>query len=212
MSLILHGYWRSGPSYRVRIGLNLKGVAYETRPVNLLKSEQSAPAYRALNPQGLVPSLQVEGRVLTQSSAILEWLEETYPDPPLLPVSPLDRAAVRAVCAAVGADTHPLHNLRVGAEVKALGGDAAAWNARWIVEGLRALEPLLSALPGPCAFGLEPGMADAYLVPMAYSARRFGVDLTPYPRVSAALQAAEANPAVAAAHPDRQPDAQPSAS
>ena len=205
--MILFGYWRSGPSYRVRIGLSLKGVAYETRPVNLLQMEHCAAAYRATNPQGLVPSLEVEGRILTQSSAILEWLEETHPDPPLLPVTPTDRAAVRAVCAVIGADTHPLHNLRVGTEVKALGGDPAAWNSRWITKGLDALEALLSALPGPYGFGPKPGMAECYLVPMAYSARRFGVELATRPRLSAILDLAEAHPAIAAAHPDLQPDA-----
>ena len=209
MSLVLHGYWRSGPSYRVRIGLNLKGLAYETRPVNLLRSEQSAPAYRAINPQGLVPSLDVDGRILTQSSAILEWLEETYPEPALLPAEAADRAIVRAVCAVVGTDTHPLHNLRVGTEVKTLGGDTNVWNARWMTAGLEALEPMLRALPGPYAFGAAPGMADCYLAPMAYSARRFGVELALYPRVRAAVETALGHPAIAAAHPDRQPDAQP---
>ena len=209
MSLVLHGYWRSGPSYRVRIGLNLKGLAYETRPVNLLRSEQSAPAYRAINPQGLVPSLDVDGRILTQSSAILEWLEETYPEPALLPAEAADRAAVRAVCAVVGTDTHPLHNLRVGTEVKTLGGDPNVWNARWMTAGLEALEPMLRALPGPYAFEAAPGMADCYLAPMAYSARRFGVELAPYPRVRAAVETVLGHPAIAAAHPDRQPDAQP---
>jgi maleylpyruvate isomerase len=209
MTLILHGYWRSGPSYRVRIGLNLKGLSYETRPVNLLDKAHRGEAYLALNPQGLVPSLQVDDGILTQSSAILEWVEETWPEPPLLPASRLDRAAVRAICAVVGSDTHPLHNLRVGAEVKALGGDPASWNSHWITVGLKALEPLLAVLPGPFALGDAPGLAECYLVPLAYSARRFGVDLTPFPRLCAILAQAEAHPAVLAAHPDRQVDARP---
>jgi maleylpyruvate isomerase len=209
MALILHGYWRSGTSHRVRIGLNLKGVVYETRPVNLLKGEHTGAAYRALNPQGLAPSLEVDGRVLTQSSAILEWLEETYPDPPLLPADPFDRAAVRAIAAVVGADVHPLHNMRVGREVQALGGDPKAWNARWITAGLDALEPLLAALPPPEAPGWRPGLAECYLVPLGYAADRFEVDLQPYPRLAARLAQAQAYPAIAAAHPDRQPDAPP---
>ena len=207
--LILHGYWRSGPSYRTRIALALKGLEYEQRPVNLLKGEQRSEAYRALNPQGLVPALEVDGRLLTQSGAILEWLEEVRPDPPLLPRDPFDRAELRAMCWVIGADTHPLHNLRVNVEVKALGGDAAAWNRRWVEEGLAALETLLERRAGAYAFGDSPTLLDCYCVPMAYSARRFGVDLTTYPRFDAAVKAAEAHPDIARAHPDRQPDAVP---
>ena len=207
MRTVLHGYWRSGPSYRVRIGLALKGVAYETQAVNLLQGAHRAPAYRALNPQGLVPALEVDGRILTQSSAILEWLEEARPDPPLLPADPFDRAEVRALCAAIGTDTHPLHNLRVGEAVKALGADPAAWNRQWIEEGLKGVEALASARAGRYAFRDRPTLADSYFVPMAYSARRFGVDLGRFPRFASAVAEAEAHPAIASAHPDLQPDA-----
>ena len=207
MALVLHGYWRSGPSYRVRIGLALKGLAYETRAVNLLQGAHRSAAYLAVNPQRLVPALEVDGRILTQSSAILEWLEDAHPDPPLLPPDPLDRAAVRGLSAAVGADIHPLHNLRVVEAVKALGGDAAAWSRRWIEEGLIGLEALAAARPGRYAFGDRPTLADCYFVPMAYSARRFGVELERFPRFAGAVAGAEAHPAIAAAHPDLQPDA-----
>ena len=185
----------------------LKGLAYESRGVNLLQGAQRSEAYKALNPQGLVPALEVDGRVLTQSGAILEWLEEVNPDPPLLPRDPFDRSAVRALCAVIGADTHPLHNLRAAEAVKALGGDAGDWSRRWLTEGLCAVEALAAVRPGRYVLGDQPGLADCYLVPMAYSARRFGVELDRFPRAAAAVAQAEAHPAIAAAHPDVQPDA-----
>ena len=209
--MLLHGYWRSGTSYRTRIALNLKGLSYEQATLNLLAGAQTSEAYQALNPQGLVPALEVDGAVLTQSPAILEWLEDVHPEPPLLPRSPGDRAVVRAMAAAIGCDIHPLNNLRV---LKALRRklDASpeqmdAWPARWIGDGFAALEVLIERHGDGFAFGAAPTLADCYLVPQVYSARRFKVDLAAYPRlVAATARAAELEP-FAAAHPDRQPDA-----
>lgn len=213
MTLVLHDYWRSSAAYRVRIGLNLKGLAYDQRAVNLLNGDQASAAYGEVNPQHLIPSLETPDGVLTQSLAILEWLEETHPVPALLPRAPIARATVRAMCAAVAADIHPLNNLRV---LNALRGDFAAenlqvsaWIARWIGEGFAALEQQVARHGGAYAFGDAPTLADVLLVPQVYSARRYKVDLAPYPRlIAAADRAAELAP-VAAAHPDRQPDAQP---
>ena len=207
----LHGYWRSGTSYRTRIALNLKELAYEQAPVNLLAGDQRGEAYRALNPQGLVPALEADGVVLTQSPAILEWLEERYPEPPLLPSDPNDRAVVRAMAALVACDIHPLNNLRVLNAIREdFGADGEAvkrWAARWIDDGFAALEPMIARHGGGFAFGTTPTLADCCLVPQVYGAERFGVDLSPYPRLRAAADRARALPEVAAAHPDRQPDA-----
>lgn len=209
-----YGYFRSSSSYRCRIAFNLKGLAPEFVPVHLLRGggQQHGAAFQALNPQGLVPALEVGGRVLTQSPAILEWLDETVPDPPLLPADPQERAAVRAFCAAIACEIHPLQNLRVLEHLGAaygLDADArAAWCRHWIGLGLAACEALLAARPAsPFAFGEAPGMADLYLVPQLFSARRFGVDLAPMPRLTAIDAACAALPAFAAAHPARQPDA-----
>jgi len=213
MSLILHGYWRSGTSYRTRIALNLKGLAYEQRPVDLRAGAQGSEAFRALNPQGLVPALEADGVVLTQSPAILEWLEERYPDPPLLPHDPDERAIVRAMAALIGCDVHPLNNLRVLNELRSgFGADGEAvkrWAARWIGDGFAALETMIARHGSGFAFGDTPTLVECYLVPQVYSAERFSVDLSPYPRVVAAASAAQALAPVAAAHPDRQPDADP---
>ncbi|WP_425229551.1 maleylacetoacetate isomerase [Sphingomonas sp.] len=205
--MILHGYWRSGTSYRTRIALNLKGLAYEQAGVDLRAGDQRSDAFRALNPQGLVPALETADGVLTQSPAILEWLEERYPEPPLLPVTPADRAVVRAMAAAVACDIHPLNNLRVLNAVRALGGEANAWAAQWITAGFAALEVMIARRGGGFAFGDRPTLADCHLVPQAYSAERFGVDPTPYPHLMAVVETACAHPAFADAHPDRQSDA-----
>ena len=211
----LHGYWRSSSSYRCRIAFNLKGLAYEHVPVHLVRDggQQHAAAYRALNPQGLVPALEVDGHVLTQSPAILEWLEETHPTPPLLPSDPWDRAAVRAFCAAIACEIHPLQNLRVLARLGSEYGQDQegkfAWCRHWNLNGLAECEALLARRPATrFAFGDAPGMAEVYLIPQMFSADRFGADLTAMPRLRAIRAAAEALPAFAAAHPKAQPDAE----
>ena len=209
--MILHGYWRSGAAYRTRIGLNLKGLSYEQRGVDLRTGAQRSDAYVALNPQGMVPALEIDGAVLTQSPAILEWLDEAFPSPPLLPVSPVARAQVRAMAALIGCDIHPLNNLRVGKALReTFGADQAAvdaWAARWVLPGFEALERLVAEHGAGWCYGDSPGLADCYLVPQMYSARRFNVPLDAFPRLLEIDRAAAAHPAFAAAHPDRQPDA-----
>ena len=209
--LVLHGYWRSGTSYRTRIGLNIKGVPYRTVAHDLRAEEQKSEAFLALNPQGLVPVLVAGDKLLTQSSAILEWLDETYPAPPLLPRDPDSRAIVRAMAMTIACDIHPLNNLRV---LVALGRDfgaddaiKAAWATRWIADGFVALDRMIGEHGGRYAFGDSLTIADCHLVPQVYAARRFNVPLEPYPAVCAAAANAERVPQVAAAHPDRQPDA-----
>ncbi|WP_241233613.1 maleylacetoacetate isomerase [Altericroceibacterium xinjiangense] len=209
--LVLHGYWRSGTSYRTRIALNLKNVEYRQVPRDLRTGDQRSDDFRALNPQGLVPALVAGTTALTQSSAILEWLEETYPDPPLLPESADDRAIVRAMAMTVACDIHPLNNLRVlQALTQDMGVDDAGksrWIARWIADGFAALEVSIRQHGGEYAFGDTLTLADCHLVPQVYSARRFNVSLDAYPALCAAATRAERVPEVAAAHPDRQPDA-----
>ena len=211
MSLILHGYWRSGAAYRTRIALNLKGLTYEQHGVDLRTGAQRSDAFLALNPQGMVPALESDGLVLTQSPAILEWLEEIYPQPSLLPADAVGRARVRAMAALIGCDIHPLNNLRVGKALReGFGADQAAvdaWAARWIVPGFTALEALVASHGDGWCFGDGPSLADCYLIPQIYSARRFNVPLDAFPRLLAVEATANARPAVAAAHPDCQPDA-----
>lgn len=211
--LVLYNYWRSGPSYRVRMALALKGISYTYVGVNLLADEQLSPAHRARHPLHLVPSLQLpDGRMLTQSPAILEWLEETYPDPPLLPGDAWARAQIRAMAALIGCDIHPLQNLRV---LKYLETEChldpvqrLAWGKRWIVDGFAALETLIGQnRPGRFAWGDAPSLVDLYLLPQMLSARRFQVDVRTYPVLCTIEETALAHPAIASAHPDRQPDA-----
>lgn len=213
MRPILHGYWRSGTSYRTRIALELKGVDYETRPVDLRAGAQRSAAFLALNPQGLVPALEVDGRILTQSPAILEWIEERWPEPPLLPRDPFDRAEVRAMAAVVACDVHPLNNLRVLKAIRQdFGADdaaQAAWTSRWITAGFEAIERTIERVGGRFAFGDSPTLADCCLIPQVYSARRFEVDLSAFPRILAVDAAAAEHRAFVAARPDRQPDADP---
>ncbi|HJZ19677.1 MAG TPA: maleylacetoacetate isomerase, partial [Bradyrhizobium sp.] len=196
----LHGYFRSSASYRVRIALNLKGLGAEHLPHHLRKGEQRDPAYLAINPQGLVPTLQDTGAVITQSLAIIEWLEETHPEPPLLPKDPLRRAHVRAFAMALACDTHPVQNLKVLARLRQLGlpeekvTEWAAWANR---EGLSACEILIADESGPFCFGAEPTMADLCLVPQLANARRFGVDVGIFPRLLKAEAAAKHNKAFA---------------
>jgi maleylpyruvate isomerase len=208
----LHGYFRSSASYRVRIALNLKGLRAEHLPHHLRKGEQCAPAYLAINPQGFVPTLESDaGDILTQSLAIIEWLDETQPTPPLLPTGPLRRAKVRAFSMALACDTHPVQNLKVLARLRQLGlpedevKEWAAWANR---EGLNACETLVAAEPGPFCFGAAPTMADLCLVPQLANARRFGVDVAAFPRLLQAEAAAKALPAFADAAPERQIDAE----
>lgn len=209
--MILHGYWRSGAAWRARIALALKGLDYDQLGVDLRVGAQRSEAFVTLNPQGMVPALEVDGAVLTQSPAILEWLEETHPQPPLLPAGPLARARVRAMAALIGCDIHPLNNLRVGKALReTFDADQAAvdaWAARWIAPGFAALETMVARDGAGWCFGAAPTLADCYLVPQIYSARRFNVPLEAFPRLLAVDAAAAAHPAFAAAHPDRQPDA-----
>lgn len=211
--MILHGYWRSGAAYRVRIALGLKGLAYEQVNHDLRTGAQGSPDYAALNPQRLVPALEADGAVLTQSGAIIEWLEERYPDPPLLPADATGRALVRAMVLLIAADIHPLHNLRILKSLKAdFGRDEAqanAWVGRWIADGLAALETQVARHGDGFCYGDRPTIADCFLLPQLFSAGRFGVDLAPYPQLTAAAERMNALPAVAAAHPLRQPDADP---
>jgi len=211
MKIVLYGYWRSGTSYRTRIALNLKGLSYRQTTLDLRAGAQNSPEYKALNPQGLLPALEVDGTTLTQSPAILEWLEERFPEPPLLPKTMDERAIVRAMAATIGCDIHPLNNLRV---LKALKGSLGAsqeqvnsWIARWIGDGFAALEQAIARHGQGFAYGDAPTLVDCYLVPQVYSAERFGVDLSPYPKLMEAASLARSLPAFAAAHPDNQPDA-----
>lgn len=207
----LHGYFRSSASYRVRIALNLKGLGAEHLPHHLRKGEQRDPSYLAINPQGLVPTLQDGGAVITQSLAIIEWLDETHPNPPLLPKDPLRRAKVRAFAMALACDTHPVQNLKVLARLRQLGlpeEQVTAWAAWANREGLGACETLIAAEPGPFCFGEAPTLADLCLIPQLANARRFGVDVSAYPRLLKAETAAKDLKAFADAAPDKQPDAE----
>ena len=206
---MLHDYSRSSAAYRVRIALNLKGVEYDRHPVNLLEGDQKADEYRALNPQGLVPMLEIDGLKLTQSLAIMVYLDQRYPEPPLMPADPADGAHVRAMALAIACDIHPLNNLRV---LKYLAGplrlgedERSAWYAHWITEGFTALE----------AHGRAPRrrvhvrrqrrrIADICLVPQMFNARRFNVPVDAYPTLLRADASANRLEAFAAAHPDRQ--------
>jgi maleylpyruvate isomerase len=208
----LHGYFRSSASYRVRIALNLKGLRADALSHHLRKGEQRASAYLAINPQGLVPALQDDaGTVLTQSLAIIEWLEETHAQPPLLPKDPLRRAKVRAFALAVACDIHPVQNLKVLGRLRELGlaeEQVTGWAAWANREGLAACEALIANEPGPFCFGEMPTIADLCLVAQLFNARRFGVDVGAFPRLLQAEAAAQAIQAFADAAPDRQPDAE----
>lgn len=215
MSRILHGYFRSSAAYRVRIALNLKGLAYEQAPVHLRRGEQRGEAFLALNPQGMVPALADGDLVLTQSPAILEYLDEAYPDTPrLLPEGAADRARVRALAAVVACDIHPIDNLRVLqylAKTMAQPPEAvSAWFNHWIAEGFAALERMLAGDPrtGRFCHGDAPGLADVCLVPQVFNSARHALDLTPYPTIRRIAEACEGIDAFRAAHPLRQPDAE----
>jgi maleylacetoacetate isomerase len=205
---ILYDYWRSSAAYRVRIALNLKGVEYESRQVDLRDDEQKADAYRALNPQGLVPMLEIDGHRLTQSLAIINYLDLRYPNQPLLPASAAERAHVVAMAMAIACDIHPLNNLRVLKYLKNELGHSQeeidAWYVHWIGEGLPALEAMAAPGAGKFLFGNAPTGADICLVPQLYNARRFDVPLDDYPTLLRAEENANNLEAFAAAHPDRQ--------
>lgn len=213
MSVKLYGYWRSSAAYRLRIALNLKGIEYEQVSINLKDGEQTDDAWLNIQPQGLVPVLEVDEQKLVQSPAILEWIEETWPTPPLLPTDAADRALVRGWAAAIGCDIHPVQNLRILKAAAAIDGSGLAgmkaWANTWISRGLDGLEALVAAHPreGAHLFGDAPGMAEIYLVPQLYNARRWGVDVGQFPTLAKAEAAALALPAFQAAEPERQPDA-----
>ena len=203
--MLLYDYFRSSAAYRVRIALNLKGVVYERRDVLLLENQQRSPEHLARNPQGFVPALEVDGRVLTQSLAVIDWLDARYPEPRLVPEDPDARAQALAQALLIGADIHPLNNLRVMRWLKQeldAGDDARdAWTRHWIAQGFEALEAMVGE--GPFLGGATPNIADIFLVPQMFNARRFAVPLEGYPRLVAADVAAQAIEAFAAAHPDR---------
>jgi maleylacetoacetate isomerase len=213
----LYTYFRSSAAYRVRIALNLKGLAYDTVPVHLLRGggEQMQPAYRAVNPSALVPAFEDDdGATLTQSLAIIEYLEETRPGVPLLPADPVARARVRALALMVACDTHPLGNLRVLRylvhELGVTEEQKVAWYRHWVGVGLVALEAHLSgsADTGRFCHGDTPTLADCCLVPQVFNALRFDMDLAPFPTVARIYEACNALPAFSAAHPSQQPDAE----
>jgi maleylacetoacetate isomerase len=206
--VILHDYFRSSASYRVRIALNLKGVAYEQHSVSLAKGEQKDAAYTALNPQGFVPMLDWDGKRFTQSLAIFDWLDAQVKEPAFVPDDPEGRAHVLALALTIACDIHPLNNLRV---LKYLKGDLGqeqetvdAWYRHWVVQGLAALEELAKPTAGKFLYGDTVGMADICLVPQLYNGRRFDVPMEAYPTLLRAEAAALELEAFQAAHPDRQ--------
>src|SRR3954447_3933695 len=205
---ILYDYFRSSAAYRVRIALNLKGVDYESRQVDLRDGEQKSAAYRALNPQGLVPMLEIDGHRLTQSLAIINYLDLRYPNVPLIPALAAERAHVVAMAMTIACDIHPLNNLRVLKYLKDPLGHSQdeidAWYAHWISEGLPALEAMAASKAGKFLCGDAPTGADVCLVPQLYNARRFNVPLGDYPTLLRADANAQKLDAFAAAHPDRQ--------
>jgi maleylpyruvate isomerase len=209
----LHGFFRSGSSHRLRIALNLKGLMYEYIAVNLRSEEHLSARYKALNPQGFVPTLEADGQVLIQSPAVIEWLEERYPTPALLPADSLGRARARAFAAIVGCDIHPVNNRRILEYLRGrLGCDQVtidAWCATWITAGFDAIEALLAAdqARGNYCVGHAPTLADVYLVPQVESARRFRVDVSRWPRISAIDAACSQLDAFRVAAPALQPDA-----
>ena len=208
----LYGYFRSSAAFRVRIALNLKKLDYESAFIHLRRGDQRQPGFRGVNPQGLVPALETDGAVLAQSLPIIEYLDETYPVPPLLPSDPHGRVRVRALAAIVACDIHPINNLRVLRYLThSLDHDETAiatWYNHWIDAGFQALERLLVGDPrtGTFCHGEAPGIADIALVPQVVNAERYRLDLAPYPTIARIHQSCMALEAFATAHPDRQPD------
>ena len=205
---VLYEAPRSSAAYRARIALNFKGVDYESRPLNLIEGEQQSAEYRELNPQGLVPMLEIDGDRLTQSLSIIVYLDQVFPDPPLVPRDPADGAHVRAMALAIACDIHPLNNLRVLRYLKnELGhsqNEVDRWYTHWIAEGLAALEAMAKAGAGRFLFGDEPTIADVCLVPQLFNARRFNCPLDDYPTLVRADENASRLDAFAAAYPDKQ--------
>jgi maleylacetoacetate isomerase len=204
---VLYDYFRSSAAYRVRIALNLKGVDYGSRPIDLREGAQRSDEYRALNPQGLVPMLEIDGHRLTQSLAIMVYLDQCFPNPPLVPRDPADGAHVRAMALAIACDIHPLNNLRVLKYLAKLGIEQEqrdAWYAHWIGEGLPALERMAAPGAGTFLFGDTPTIADVCLVPQLFNARRFDIPLDDYPTLLRADENANKLDAFAKAHPDKQ--------
>lgn len=208
----LYGYYRSSAAYRVRIALNLKGLDYEQIAVNLLEGEDQSGHYREINPQGLVPVLEVEGHRLSQSMAILEYLEESHPEPPLLPRDPLQRAAARSLANVIACDIHPLNNLRVlkylQQELEVNDDARNQWYRHWIEEGFTAFEQRLEAYgSSDFCLGQQPGLADVLLIPQVYNARRFKVDMRRFPRIEQIEQHCLQRDSFIRAIPENQPDA-----
>lgn len=212
--MILHGYYRSSASFRVRIALNLKGIGYSQATHHLRHDEHLAPDYLAINPQGFVPALDDDGAIIVQSLAIIDYLEETRPAPPLLPTRPADRAHARALAQIVACDIHPIDNLRVLRYLRdPLGHDqetVGRWYNHWIATGFDALEAMLAKdkRTGTHCIGDTPGLADVCLVPQVVNAGNFKLDLTPYPTIRRIFDRCMALEPFAAAHPARQPDAE----
>jgi maleylpyruvate isomerase len=218
---VLYSYFRSSAAWRVRIVLNIKGIAWEYAPVHLLKNggEQLSPEHRALNPMGEVPVLAVHGPdgapplVLTQSAAIAEFLDETVPNPPLLPADPVGRARVRALVQVINSGIHPIQNLKVLNHVESTFGatqeSRVAWARHWITRGFEGLEPMLAATAGTHAYGDAVTLADCFIVPQVFNAERFGVDLAAFPTITRIAAAAATLPAFQRAVPAVQPDAPP---
>ncbi|MEI6438983.1 MAG: maleylacetoacetate isomerase [Alphaproteobacteria bacterium] len=211
MTMTLYSAWRATAPYRVRIGLKLKGLDYDYVGVDLLGGEQHKPAYRAINRQRLTPALDLgDGDVMTQSLAILEWLDETHPEPSILPGDARARARIRTMALVIACDVHPLNNTRVGRALEAMDVSPvrrAKWTERWILDGFQTLEPMVAEYGQGFAFGDTPTLADCCLIPQVYSATRFGISLEPFPAILAVATRAAAHPAFMAAHPDLQPDA-----
>jgi maleylacetoacetate isomerase len=208
----LFGFFRSSAAFRVRIALNLKGLSYEDSFIHLRRGDQRGDEFRAVNPQGLVPALEIDGHTLIQSMAIAEYLDETHPEPPFLPPDPAGRARVRALAAIVASDIHPINNLRVLRYLsRPLGHDQAAietWYNHWIASGFEAFERLLAGDPRTSAFceGDRPGLADLALVPQVVNSERYRLDLSPYPTLARIYATCMKLDAFAAAHPTNQPD------
>jgi maleylpyruvate isomerase len=207
----LYGFWRSGATWRVRIALNLKGLAYDAMAVDLGAAEQRGEAYLDVNSQGVVPTLEIEGRRIYQSLAIIEWLDERFPTPPLLPLHADERARVRAMALAIACDIHPLTVPRVlrelNARFEAQPDQLETWTARWIGDGFTHIEQEIARHGAGFAFGAAPTLVDCCLIPQIASARRNGVDLEPYPHIRAVEEAASHHPAFVAARPEMQPGA-----